>query len=66
LSHHTKLLLGDLLKLLVDNEVALYRSKEQLRTRVTWNNYDAWNSVDKAAVGRLSQEDVRYFLKEHR
>lgn len=66
LSHHTKILFADLIKLLIDNEVTVYRAKESLRTRTTWNNYDAWHSLDKVNAGRMTTEDLRLFLKEHR
>lgn len=66
LSHHTKILFADLIKLLIDNEVIVYRAKESLRTRTTWNNYDAWHSLDKVNAGRMTTEDLRLFLKEHR
>lgn len=38
LSHHTKVLFADLLKLLIENETSIFRAKESLRTRATWNN----------------------------
>lgn len=59
LSHHTKTLFADLIKLLIDNEVTVYRAKESLRTRATWNNQDAWHSLDKVNAGRMTTEDMR-------
>jgi len=29
---------ADLIKLLIENEVTIFRAKESLRTRATWNN----------------------------
>jgi len=66
LSSLTRLQLADLLKALIDNENALLKLKNDLRTKVTWNHQEGWNSVNKLNLNKIGSEDLRGFLQDHR
>lgn len=66
LSPLTRHQLADLLKALIDNENAILKLKDNLKTRVTWNHQEGWNSVNKLNLNKIGTEDLRSFLSEHR
>jgi len=58
--------LADLLRVLIDNEVTIVKLKDELRHKLSWNNWEAWNTLNKLNVSKVVAEDFRSLLRDHR
>jgi hypothetical protein len=51
---------------MVDSEVEYVKQKDALRHRIGWSNAQAWSSLNPLGLPKVTQEDIRVFLSEHR
>lgn len=66
MSVYTSSLVGNLLRELIENELDYVKRKDSLRYRVSWNNQDAWNTVNKLGLHKIGAVEFKAFLQDHR
>jgi hypothetical protein len=58
--------LAKLLATVIEYEVEYVKQKDALRHRVGWSNAQAWSTLNPLGLPKVTQEDIRVFLNEHR